>query len=67
MQFYHEVDKKAFMFAKETLEASQPGGHSNHVVKFFVNRHEQTFVIYIFVNTRLVMLLFAGCGCLRAV
>ena len=61
------MDKKAFPFIEETLEASQPGGHSNHVVKFFVNRHEQTFVIYIFVNTRLVMLLLAGCGCLRVV
>ena len=36
---------------KETLEASQPGGHSKHVVKFFVNRHEETFV-YIFLLTQ---------------
>ena len=67
VEFYHEVDKKAFSFTEETPEASQPDGHSKHVVKFFVNRHEQTFVIYIFVNTRLVMLLLAGYGCLRAV
>ena len=36
---------------EETLEASQPDGHSKHVVKFFVNRHEQTFV-YIFLLTQ---------------
>ena len=52
---------------EETPETLRPGGHSKHVVKFFVNRHEQTFVIYIFVNTRLVMLLLAGCGYLRAI
>ena len=52
---------------EETPEVSQPSGHSKHVVKFFVNRHEQTFVIYTFVNTRLVMLLLAGYGCLRAI
>ena len=67
MQLFHEVDKKVFSFTEETPEASQPGGHSKHVVKFFANSHEQMFVIYIFVNTRLVMLLLAGCGCLRAV
>ena len=67
MRFYHEVDKKAFPFTKETPEALQLGGHSKLVVKFFVNRHEQTFVIYIFVNIRLVMLLLAGCGYLRAI
>ena len=36
---------------EETPETSQPGGqYSKHVVKFFVNRHEQTFV-YIFLLT----------------
>ena len=36
---------------EETPEISQPGGHSKHIVKFFVNRHEQTFV-YIFLLTQ---------------
>ena len=36
---------------EETPEASQPGGHSKHVVKFFVNRYEQMFV-YIFLLTQ---------------
>ena len=36
---------------EETPKASQLGGHSKDVVKFFVNRHEQTFV-YIFLLTQ---------------
>ena len=35
---------------EETPETLRPGGHSKHVVKFFVNRHEQKFV-YIFLLT----------------
>jgi len=49
-----DVKKYVKMEANETQEiheASQPGGHSKHVVKFFVNRHEQTFV-YIFLLTQ---------------
>ena len=36
---------------EEIPEASQPSGHSKHVVKFFVNKYEQTFV-YIYLLTQ---------------
>ena len=36
---------------EETPEASQPSGHSKHVVKFFVTKYEQTFV-YIYLLTQ---------------
>ena len=57
MQFYHEVDKKAFPVQNGSKWLC---GHFKHVVKGLL------VDIYIFVDVN-VMLLLIACGCLRVV